>query len=190
MKLKELIEKVVKEPHNQSSTDPQELAELFGFYGILHIDDYQAFDSRMTGYWIHATMDSDTWVGLEAHFLDGEFVMLRGQKGRKSDVQIEFKDKEAKEKVKEFIFSYIEDEDNINYIKNINEEMYFGVPASYSDELLTDKLYDKEGNEFKIIEKFPRDNDFEKRKIVKVLDKNNNEYEKKLYDLLIPYRIN
>lgn len=127
MKLKELIEKVIKEPYNQTSTDPQELAELFGFYGILHIDDYQAFDNRMTGYWIHATMDSDTWVGLEAHFLDGEFVMLRTQTGRKSDENYEFKDVESKNKVKNFIFSYINEEDNFQYIENLDEEMNEGI---------------------------------------------------------------
>lgn len=59
----------------------------------------------------------------------------------------------------------------------------------YSNELLTDKLIDQNGNSYTIVEKYPRDKDFEKIKIAKVVDSKGNESIKKLEDLLIPYRI-
>ena len=189
MKLRELIKRVDKSDKNKTSIDPTELAELFGYYDMLSIDSYEEFDKRMIGYWIHVTIDTDTWVGIEACFLDGEFVMLRTQTARKSDENYEFKDVESKNKVKNFIFSYIDEEDNFQYIENLDEEMNEGIQAMYSSELLTDKLIDENGNSYTIVEKYPRDKDFEKIKIAKVVDSKGNESIKKLEDLLIPYRI-
>ncbi len=68
--------------------------------------DYSSrFNQRMSVQPIYTFMCTDTEVGVQAYFFDGEFCALSFQSSRKSDKEIYWKDKEIAVKVREYILS-------------------------------------------------------------------------------------
>lgn len=83
-------------------------------YNEFFIDfcDYFGFDmgewddcEEMKCYFLISWYCTDSWVGVRAYFLNGEFVAISSQIGRKYDQEFEWVSKEAYYKVKEYIAS-------------------------------------------------------------------------------------
>lgn len=76
-------------------------------------------DSRLQEYALCTFICTDTHVGIDMIFLDDEFVAMRHQRYRKGDISYKFVDREAENKVMEYLESFIkrdEDETRAMYI--------------------------------------------------------------------------
>lgn len=188
MKLIELINNIDKSDKNSSWVDfSHVMSELSMSYYSLGDAFHQ--QTRLKAYWLWKRYDTDTYVGIEAFFLDDEFVFLNTTTGRKNgDGDIEFKDKASKDKVFAYLLTLMEDdEDQCSYIDNLDEDMGFGAPVFYSSELLTDNLLNKNGDKFLVTETYSRDKDSDKWSLVKVKDEQGKEQVVELDELLVPY---
>lgn len=106
MTIKQLIEGVIKE--NGESPDWTSIAEYFNIHDL-----YWSEDKRLVSYPIQAWLCTDTWVGMNAFFLDDEFVFLTRQSCRKCNTFYNFESKESYKKVKSYIMSLIEEKEDI-----------------------------------------------------------------------------
>lgn len=112
MKIKELIQNINFE-NKKLQTDPswEELFELFNLNNL-----YWSDNERLKAYFIRTWYCTDTWVGWRAYFLDGEFIAFSTQTGRKMGENFQFPDNESALKLKEYLKSLIEEqEDPINF---------------------------------------------------------------------------
>lgn len=189
MKLKDLVLNVDKSDMNSSYVDISHLAYQFD------ISTYDYFDEQdlLKSYWLWKRYDTDTYVGIEAYFLNDEFVGINTTTGRKNGGgELEFVSKEAANKVKDFILTLIQDneEDTISII-DMEEEMGLGLPISYSSELLTSTLYHPLSNQLvDVTQKWPHHEDYKRWGLVNVRFQDGNEGVLSLYeDLLVPYCI-
>ena len=88
----------------QTSPDCEKLSSQFGIYNL-----YWSEDTRLKAYHVKTWLCTDTWVGWVAYFLDSEFVCLSTQNARKSDTEFEFVSKEAHSKLRDYLFSLVDD---------------------------------------------------------------------------------
>ena len=109
----------------ESSPNWEDLSSIFGIYDLSWSDD-----TRLKAYFIKTWYCTDSWVGTRAYFLDGVFVALSNQPGRKSDEKFKFVNKESASKVEKYLYSLIiEDkvENDIDILEELNEE----IPSTY-----------------------------------------------------------
>lgn len=92
-----------------TKVDPERCPDLGSFEVSLETNTYfdysSSFNQRMSVQPIYTFMCTDTEVGIQAYFFDGEFCALSFQATRKSDKRIYWKDKEIAVKVREYILS-------------------------------------------------------------------------------------
>lgn len=99
-------------------------------------------DTRLKSYYIKIHYCTDSYVGMKAYFLDGEFVAISNQVGRKWDEEFSFVSKEIAEKVRNYLLTLLEPEDyspNIDIIESLDEE----IPNTYKIEYNTQILHKK-----------------------------------------------
>lgn len=118
----------------ESSPDLNGLANLFNIYNFTWTDDTQ-----LKAYFIKVHYCTDTYVGIRAYFLNGEFVALSNQIGRKYNEDFGFVNKECAEKVKKYILSLIEEDDNSEY--DILEDLDEEIPNTYTIEYNTQIIH-------------------------------------------------
>lgn len=109
IKLREAIERVTRCQDNEADASfEDEFKELFQV--DLDFDSTWWSDAekrgRLRGYWLEMWNCTDTWVGRSLYFLDGEFVFMHHQTARKSPGCTTFLNRDAFEKVREFIESF------------------------------------------------------------------------------------
>ena len=105
MKLSELIEIAKTKPTTPIYLYPDN-------YTIFEDSDLQPTyiedpEERLRSNYIKKWYDSDDCVGIQAVFLDGEFIACIAQTSRKSNEQWYFKDEEAAFKLKNYILSFM-----------------------------------------------------------------------------------
>ena len=137
MKLKDIIANLDKSSQNEET--------YFDLENLVRETDLQCYgvrqessDPRLRCYWIANHLCTDTWVGIRAYFLDDEFVCLSTQRGRKCDEVFEWKDLQSFKKVREYIISLQdeEEEDLPNEFLDMEEECGEGYPIQYTGQCL------------------------------------------------------
>lgn len=98
-------------------------------------------DERLTKHFIKPHYCTDTWVGMSAYFLDGEFVAISDQSGRKSDEFFNFISKEKATLVREYLISLIEgekDEPTFDLLsdEDLNQEFDDTYKVEYNSQIL------------------------------------------------------
>jgi hypothetical protein len=108
MKLSELLEKLDSEerPYNGAT---EFFEEIFGGYNWVDLDlASNGFTYRPITEW----NCTDTWVGDNAVYLDGELICIIHQSARKWPVEIKWVSKEVFDRVSAFVRSLAEDEED------------------------------------------------------------------------------
>lgn len=140
MKIIDAIRNVDKsKPHDW--IDGEELAVALD----IHTYDYpEDFMDRVKCYWLTNWLCTDTWVGMQVYYMDGEPVALTKQTGRKNGIRVFFTSAAAAEKVRAYLLTAIQtpydliNEDEVisdTYSVNWNSQLltkngvYNGVPV-------------------------------------------------------------
>jgi hypothetical protein len=119
----------------ESTPDWEELARIFNV-----LDLYWSDDTRLKAYFIKTWYCTDSWVGIRAYFLDGEFVALSNQSGRKGDEDFEFVNKESAKKVEDYLRSLVV-ENRVEPYFDILEGLDDEIPSTYKIQYNTQILH-------------------------------------------------
>jgi len=167
MILRELIKNIDKSEKNSNSPNIEHYANELGLIN----NSWWGESNKISVFWLWKRYDTDSYVGIEAIYLDDEFIGLNTTAGRKNgDGDLEFVSKDASVKLRDHILSLSQDdeEDEVSVI-NMDEEMGEGVPISYSSELLTKKLFCTVNKEtVHVTDSWERDKDHKKWSLVEV----------------------
>jgi hypothetical protein len=126
-----IIESIDLSKHGETLDGSADLPSVFG------IQEYVEFDGRIKAVFVRPHYCTDSWVGVRAYFLDGEFVALCTQVGRKWDEEFEFVSVEAGNKVKDYIFSLLKKpEYEIKIAANLNEPIDDFYSVNYAEQIL------------------------------------------------------
>lgn len=101
-------------------------------YGVNQSETY-----RLKSYWLGKHLCTDTHVGIKAYFLDDEFVCLGKQNARKSTEWIRWVSDDCATKVRQYILSLVDVEDDCPELLDMNEELGEGYRVEYTGQLLT-----------------------------------------------------
>lgn len=175
MKLIDALKLVDRSEQNEGSL------EWFHFIESLSINVYNVpndFYERVKTYWVMKWLCTDTWVGLQAIYLDGELVGMIWQPARKGEVDFQFVSAEVARKIRDYIlsanpvteFSLINMDEDISGTYNVaygsqllvTAGLYNGKPVTVINESIVRghkepvdewsriMVRDEAGNEFKI----------------------------------------
>lgn len=187
MKLKEIIKKLDKSKDNESFVDLQDLGSrefelntwLFNYSENLELKAYYFLKWYCT----------DSYVGGRAYFLNDELVAISYQSGRKSNETFYWKSSFAKNKVKKYLLTLMEEDtkDEVINLFDLEVEYDHGFHVEFAQQLLTKDVLIKETLErVKVIEKF---DDIEKWRLVKIKNVDGVEKVVEMKDILVPYNI-
>lgn len=127
---RKIIESVDLEKHGKRVYDSEDLTEIFG------INDYVEFDDRIKMVFIRPHYCTDSWVGVRAYFLDGEFVAISTQVGRKWDEEFQFVSHEAAMKVKDYVLSFVKPQYDIKIADKMDEEIDDFYTVEFANQIL------------------------------------------------------
>jgi hypothetical protein len=127
---RKIIESIDLEKYGESVDGSEDLPAIFGIY------DYVPFDDRLKMVFVRPHYCTDSWVGVRAYYLDGEFVALSTQKGRKYDEEFQFVSNEAAMKVKDYVISFVEPQYDIKIADKLDEEIDDFYTVEYSEQIL------------------------------------------------------
>lgn len=129
--VRKVIESIDLEKHGQKVHGNEDLSAVFG------IHEYIEFDERIKMVFVRPHYCTYSWVGVRAYFLDGEFVAISTQIGRKWDEEFEFVSNEAAMKVKNYVLSFVEEPQyNISIADNLDAEIDDFYTVQYTDQIL------------------------------------------------------
>lgn len=133
MKLSEAIARVNKD-------DIDGVYEIDAFSSILNIQFYgydKGIPNRLKQVFLTKWLCTDTWVGTRIYFLDNIPVAVSHQSARKSDEVIKFITENDAQRMKDFIFSLMQDEESGSIpVCNLDEEIGECFHVSYGGQLL------------------------------------------------------
>jgi hypothetical protein len=145
-----------------------ELASYFNIYDL-----YWSDDTRLKCYFVRRWYCTDKFVGLRAYSLDGNFIAYSYQYGRKSDEDFPFLSKEHKVKLRDYLFSLVETQEDIND-DDIIDDMDKVIPSTFKFEYNSQILHEYgilNGEKVKIGKKYykfeEKDNYFHTVEIIK-----------------------
>ena len=140
MKLKDIIQKIDKS--QQPSVDLSFFSEVFE--DTYYLECMYKEDSKLRSYMIAHHMCTDTEVGLEAYFLDDEFVCLTKQRGRKCPKEIiGWASKDVFLKTKEYILSLRPKSKENCELLDLDMEMGEGYSVEFSGQLMDEFVWYK-----------------------------------------------
>lgn len=130
MKLKELIEKTRYAQGNQSWVDIEQLINAVGLQMYIY-DDSENIKCHYVMKWLC----TDTWVGLQAYYLNDELIATSFQSARRASEKFSWVSEEAFNKVVNYFLSLYE-KDSPSTFTNLDEEMGDGFELEYSSQIL------------------------------------------------------
>ena len=166
MKLQELIDNIdISQDCNKLNLD--RLSNEFDIHD--YIDD---IEQRVKSYYITKWLCTDSYVGVQAYFLDyvgdqayfldGEFVCIGSQLGRKSDENFAWVSKEKFNKTQKYLLSLVEKQYDTSPVllesDDLQKDIGEGFHISYSSQFLTtDVICSKTKEPVVIIDRFLED---------------------------------
>ena len=120
----------------QNTPDFSRLGNIFNIYDL-----HYSNDTRLKSYFIRKWYCTDSYVGLKAYFLDGEFIATSWQSGRKMDEEFTFVSKEKALKLKIYLESLVEEDSGVGLIdlfeeKDLDEEIPNTFKIEYNSQIL------------------------------------------------------
>lgn len=187
MILSELIKNIDKSEKNSNSPNIDHYANELGVINNSWFGEAE----KIQVFWLWKCYDTDSYVGIEAIYLENEFIGLNTTTGRKNgDGDLEFFSKDASIKLRDYILSLSQDdeEDEVSII-DMAEEMGEGVPISYSSELLTKTLFCTINNEtVNVTNSWERDKDYKQWSMVEIKYESGTTETRSLKEgLVVPY---
>ena len=129
--IRKIIESIDLEKQGKDVYASEDIADVFG------INDYIEFDKRIKCVFLRPHYCTDSWVGIRAYFLDGEFVAISTQIGRKYDETFKFRSQESALKVRDYILSLIPKKElDINILSELDEEIEDYYSVDYAGQIL------------------------------------------------------
>jgi hypothetical protein len=130
MKLSELLQRLDSEelPYTGGS---EFFEEIFGGYNWVDLES-NGFTYRPVSAW----NCTDTWVGDNAVYLDGELICITSRSGRKEPVEIQWVSKGVFDRVSAFVRSLAEDEDDYKKYIDFESEVDASYKLDYTNQLL------------------------------------------------------
>jgi len=128
--LRQIINGIDKNKTPRGSVSLEYLCQAAGVdsYNIDGTAFYEDSDKRIDSYFVRPHYCTDTWVGIQAHFLDNELVAVSNKTARKDDEFYFFVSNEAAEKVKQYLLSFPVEEtihyDLIDLDSELHDEKY------------------------------------------------------------------
>lgn len=149
MKLRDIAKNILKEETNEGWVDLEIIGEEVGVV----IDD--ASQDRLKSYYFAPWYCTDTWCGAKMYFLDDEPVCYSIQDGRKEYEEFSWFSKECAIKVKEYLISLKDKEDNsLNiHIESLDEEVKETYKIHYNNEVINWNYGLYNGKPFKFIKR-------------------------------------
>lgn len=145
MKFIDILLNVVKTAENSNDQNPDEFSDSVGMAEVV---DWPIFNRHVTGYWVTKHLCTDTWVGLQAIYLDGELIGTSNQQYRKASIDIHYLNEACAEKMRQFIINNISNEDRyvpIHNVETLEQELDLleGYSVEYACQLLSKVGYYK-----------------------------------------------
>ena len=132
----------------QTHPDWENLSSIYDIYDLGWSDD-----ERLKCYHIQVWQCTDSWVGINAYFLDDKFVCLSQQSSRKSTPEFEFISKDASDSVHKYLSSLRDIPDpTISILSNddLDTEIESTFSTNYSGEIIH-KTGKYRGHDIKIL---------------------------------------
>lgn len=101
MKLIDALKNVDRSPQNKAWVDLDILTSAIHIEGFY--DMPREFEERVQSYWLIKWLCTDTWVGLQAIYFDGELIGATWQASRKGDQTIKFTCADCARKLRDYI---------------------------------------------------------------------------------------
>lgn len=142
LKLSEIIKKIDFSNRSiESDIAWEDLAETLS----IHQWPLYFEQERLKSYFIEKWYCTDSYVGKRVYFLDGEFIALSYQNGRKDNESFYFKNLEVAKKVKAYILQLIETEESDMPLEILNpdRELPEYHKVSYNSQILHKSAYFK-----------------------------------------------
>jgi len=149
MKLIDIANKIDKSQKNESYVDIEDFSSEFDFdFG------FNLQQDKIKAYWIGNWYCTDSYVGYRMYFLDDEPVAVSMQTGRKSNETFEWFSKELALKVKDYLISLMQKDDELNIkICDINRDIGDSFKISFNGEILNPKNATYNGESIEILER-------------------------------------
>jgi len=156
MKLLEALRQVDRSENNSFDPNYEEFCRSLDIYDSGWNEE---FYNEFRGYHLIKWYCTDAWVGVGVYYLRNELVAISTQKGRRSDLHIQYLDKAAGNLLRDYILSLMKKEEpEISILPP--DELYGEIDPTYTvnftGQLLTDIGYVL-GRECKVINKFRSD---------------------------------
>lgn len=123
MKIKDIVKQVKKTDTNKIGLSASEFAHHFNWSEFDF--DYKEQD-RLVGYFLSLWYCTDSFVGIRVYFLDNEPVAISSQWGRKCSEDFEWMSKEAYHKVREYVKSFMKENNDDDHITLADLEQDLG----------------------------------------------------------------
>lgn len=141
MKIRDIINNVVRTKDNEEWLDTQEIAQEFELFNIPY--SYNDDEKPLKAYWAAHHLCTDTWVGIRVYYFHDKPVAISQQTCRKGDEDFEWVSEESYKSVRNWLLSLSEEEDVRYKITDLDEDMGDGYRMNYPSQILDDKvLYD------------------------------------------------
>lgn len=129
------FKKLISEIDKTKEIEPswEKLAGIFNIFDL-----YWSEDIRLKCYFIKKWYCTDSYVGIRAYFLDDEFIAISNQIGRKMDEHFSFISEGLVNKLRLYLESLVEKENNFNIIdeKFLNEEISDFYKIEYNSQIV------------------------------------------------------
>lgn len=106
--------------------DWTDITELVTELGYDYYDAYfygEEVQKRVKKVWLKRWLCTDTYVGAAAYFLDGELITISWQNARKNDENFHFVSADARSKMKDFVRSLQDEQDDEFSVANLEDEI-------------------------------------------------------------------
>lgn len=186
MKIKEIIHRVNKSDQFKCIVYIGDIAESISI-DARNYDD----QDRLISYYIGSWYCTDSYVGYKVYFFDNEPVAVSAQTSRKATEEVEWLSKECYKKVKDYILTFVQENEDDIQLCNMDEDIGKSYKIHFTGQLFD---YHKniplfKGESVKIIEEEKREDNWGIEKKVKILMKDNTEKWVELQELDFPYNV-
>ena len=156
MKLIEIANKIDKSKNNECYIDITEISAELGLSFYQYVDQ-----DRLKAYYLGPWYCTDSWVGSRLYFFDDEFVAYSFQSGRKNNEEFQWVSKKAVNKVKDFILSLMQQEDDCRVsFCDVNEDIGDSYKIGFNTQVLNWSKGRYQGNSFDMIERIKEKPDY------------------------------
>jgi len=191
--MKTTLRKLISEiDFNKSSVQDtpnwEDLSEIF------NLELYWSEDTRLKCYFIKKWYCTDSYVGLRAYFLVDEFVATSYQQGRKFDEDFTFVSKEIAEKLRNYLISLLEPEEEVfNFDVFKDKDLDEEIPSTYKIEYNSQILHKTALYNGERVDIVKTRYDWEEKDkyfhTVEIKDKNNKKFEVHVNELDFEYNV-